>query len=101
MLVYWRVLSGGPILQALDLSSFQQSRSLGFENRLEFNEGLSSKKKNVAARPGIFGGFEFAWRILGHEFPTFGPQGEPGGYLDLPHQLVLAHNLGGFLRSQK
>ena len=85
---------GGPILQALALSSFQQLRSLGFENRLEFNEGLSSKKTNVAAGRGIFWSFEFAWRILGHEFPTFGPQGEP-------HQLTLAHNLGGFLRSQK
>ena len=99
MLVYWRVLSGGPILQALALSSFQPPRSLGFENRLEFNEGLSSQKKSLPRDRESFGGF--AWRILGHELSTFCPQGEPGGYLDLPHQLTLAHNLGGFLRSQK
>ena len=94
---------GGPILQALALSSFQQPRSLGFENRLEFNEGLSStkKKKTLPRDREFFWSFEFAWRILGHEFPTFGPQGEPGEYLDLPHQLVIAGNLGGFLRSQK
>ena len=78
MLVYWRVLSGGPYSKHWPSAPSNNPRSLGFENRLEFNEGIENRKKNEKTRTGnFFGVLNLHGGFLGHELCTCAPLHDP------------------------